>query len=86
MLGSGTASMKTALVAVLAAFTTTAVAEPLTTHRNSLGQVTGSAQQRGNTTVFTDRMGQQVGTSVLTRNGTTTFFNARGAQVGAAGR
>jgi hypothetical protein len=71
------------LVSVLAK---AAHSEPSTTYRNAQGQITGYGQTRGNTTVFTNEKGQQVGTSVRSRNGTTTFYNANGQQVGTARR
>src|SRR5690242_9129095 len=42
-------------------------AEPLTTYRDSMGQVHGYATTRGNTTTYEDAMGRQTGRSEAAR-------------------
>jgi hypothetical protein len=73
-----------AAIALLAATIAAAGAEPLTTFRNSQGQIVGYGERRGNTTIFTNPSGQQTGRAERQRDGMTIFYDANGQQVGTA--
>jgi YD repeat-containing protein len=55
--------------------------EPLTI-RDSRGQVTGFGDRRGNTTTFSNALGQRTGRATTGRDGVTTIYDANGRQIG----
>jgi hypothetical protein len=61
-------------------------AEPVTTYRDSMGRVQGYATTRGNTTTFSNALGQQTGRAERQRDGTTILYDAMGRQIGTARR
>jgi hypothetical protein len=71
-------------VTVFAALAHAAIAEPVTVYRDSMGRVQGYASKHGNTTTFSNSLGQQTGRAERGRDGIIRFFDASGRSVGSA--
>ena len=71
-------------VTVFAALAHAAIAEPVTVYRDSMGRVQSYASKHGNTTTFSNSLGQQTGRAVREREGTVKFFDTSGRLTGTA--
>jgi hypothetical protein len=79
-------TMRTLITLAAILVSTTASAEPVTTFRNSQGQIQGYATKHGNATTFENSQGQQTGRAERNRDGTVIYFDAKGRQIGSARR